>query len=258
MIPPKFLSQVYLNDNPIAMTSCLYDGPHKELYFRNIDIFVGSHLRYCQKNEIDYYSFNNRLLTEDDLGGLLTNEEIEFTISSTAFGLYKWVTALYLTQIKGYEGVMVVDYDTTFFREDVPPQEMYKHKLGVSNKHPWAQVNAPSVFFFDRWLAIDSLQYEYWFNTGLFWVRKDLDYVPFLREFIHEAKAVLNTDTFAMNQYAPLGHDCLYKANDEIFCQLLIQKNSVDYFVFPSDWNAGADDTNTILRHYTDKHNIPK
>lgn len=256
---PRFVSHIYRNSHDIAVMSCLYDGPNKALYEGNMDGFVGSHLRYCQDIGYDYWAFNNRLLDADRFDGLLHQHHIDWSVHHVTFGLYKWIAALYLTRIIGYKAVVVIDYDTTFFKHEPFPEEMLDYKLGVTNSHAWSQVNAPSVFFFDRWLGIDSLSYEYWYNTGMFYVRNDFEYEPFLREFVDETIAILDAEPFAMNEYDANGHDCLFKANDEIFCQLLINKTGVEPYRFDNNkWNTGDDNASTVLRHYTDKHNIPR
>lgn len=251
----------FSQDKRVAVVSTLYDGPNKELYVNNEEFFVGSHIEYCKKNRYDYYCFDDDLITSDDINGALTQDEIDYTMNNAMFGVYKWILAYYMIDIKNYERAVIVDYDTRFMRKVKMPDELYRSDLGLSNIHAWSQVNAPSVFFWSKWLDIPIKKdtYSYWYNTGLFTVGRNFEFMTLLKNYINETRKILESEKpFAMNLYTPYEHDCLFKANDEIFLQLLIAKKDPIVFHFDSNWNSGTDSKKTILRHYTDKGNIPR
>lgn len=242
----------------------LYDGPHKELYLKNTEFLVGSHKEYCKSNGYDYVCLDKQLLTSEDLNGALTDEEIEYTTRGVMFGMYKWILTYYYTQILDYDVAVCVDYDTRFFNHDPFPEGIYLNDLGVSNPHSWSYVNASCVFFWNSWFDVkeNHNKYEYWYNTGLFSVNKKFDYIDFLRDFINATQAIENKEVndgipFIMNNYTWQDHQAIFKSNDEIFLQVMLNKLAPICTVFDSNWNTGTVNDTTVLRHYTDKASLP-
>ena len=249
-----------------VLASCLYPGPHSDLYAINKEFLIDTHKNYCAENNYDYACHDEELLTSNDLKGELTDEQIKFTTQGVMFGTYKWILTWYYTQIKNYDCAVSIDYDTRFFRTTPLPEEIYNVDIGVSCEHAWSHINSSPTFFWLTWLNLrNNVELEYWYNTGLFSVTKKFDYMDFLREFINETMRIFYKETmfgknqFSMNLYTDVDHHAIFKSNHEIFLQCLIKNQNLNpsIYVYDWKWNSGLEKSETIHRHYTDKHRLP-